>query len=297
MRLAIANGGRSAPAPSLRGVCCLCGSEMISKCGQYVRWHWAHKSRTNCDAWQESETDWHRYWKNAFPIDCQEVVHTDDGTREKHIADVKTPGGVVVDVQHSPISEVEVRNRERFYRNMIWIVDARHLAGWFLVGMSHDLASCRPMMYQIKWWGSSPLLEKWAKSSVHVYFDVMNSASEVGDEDGKLWILPPDTTIPVEKRVLWRLLEFTTSDKRGYVAPVQADAIVEAAMNGDLPPLHECEEEDAWQFRRELREVAGHIDEYGNKVLNAMLRKSEVQVDHRPLEKTYAPIEDEDLPF
>ena len=40
-------------------------------------------------------------------------------------------------------------------------------------------------MYKIEWWGPSPLLEKWSKSSVPVYFDVMNSASEVGDEDGK----------------------------------------------------------------------------------------------------------------
>ena len=39
---------------------------------------------------------------------------------------------------------------------MIWIVDARHLAGWFFIGMSHDLANCCPMMYQIEWWGSSP---------------------------------------------------------------------------------------------------------------------------------------------
>lgn len=129
MRLALVNDVRTEPTPNLRGKCCLCGQNMVSKCGQYVRWHWAHQSRITCDPWQESETAWHRYWKDAFPIDCQEVVHIDNGTKEKHIADVKTPDGLVVEVQHSPIAETEARIRETFYRAMIWIVDTRHLAG------------------------------------------------------------------------------------------------------------------------------------------------------------------------
>ena len=183
MRLALVNDVRTEPVPNVRGKCCLCGDDMISKCGQYVRWHWAHKTRITCDPWQESETDWHRYWKDAFPIDCQEVVHIDGRTKEKHIADVKTPAGFVVEVQHSPIAEEEARSREVFYRNMIWIVDAQHLTGWFSVGMAHDLASCCPMMYQVKWWGSSKLLDKWSKSRVHVYFDVMDSAKEYEDEE------------------------------------------------------------------------------------------------------------------
>ena len=270
---------------------------MISKCGRYVRWHWAHKTRITCDPWQESETDWHRYWKDAFPIDCQEVVHIDCRTKEKHIADVKTPGGFVVEVQHSPIAEEEARIRESFYKEMIWIVDARHLAGWFFVGTAHDLASCCPMMYQIEWWGQSRLLDRWSKSPVHVYFDVMNSAKEYEDEDGKLWLLPREMTVPVEKRVLWRLLEFDAANRMGYIAPVQAEVVIEAVMNGDFPPLHECEEEDTWRYRRELREVAGHIDEHGKKIPTARLRKSNLQIDDNRSESSYVPIDDDDLPF
>ena len=219
------------------------------------------------------------------------------GQFKKHIADVKTPGGFVVEVQHSPISEKEARSRESFYREMIWIVDARQLTGWFFVGMSHDLASCCPMMYQIKWWGSSTLLEKWSKSSVQVYFDVMNSAIEHEDEDGKLWYPPRETTVPVEKRVLWKLLEFEAANSMGYIAPVQAESVVEAVMNGDFPTLHECEEEDAWRFRRELREVAGHIDEHGNKIPTARLGKSNSQIDHKRSETSYTPVDDDDTPF
>ena len=295
MRLALVDGVRAEPAPNLRGKCCLCGDDMIAKCGQYVRWHWAHKARITCDPWQESETDWHRYWKDAFPVDCQEVVDVDDRTHEKHIADVKTPGGFVVEVQHSPIADHERLSRERFYKSMIWIVDARHLDGWFYLGLSRDLASCSPMMYRLEWWGPSRLLEKWANSGVHVYFDAMNSATEYDDEDGKLWFLPPETIVPVEQRILWRLLEFDAVDRTGYLAPVQAEAVIEAAMDGKIPPLHKCEEEDAWRYRRDFREVGGRIDELGNKIPTAKSR-SNLSNDRKPPEQSSIAIDD-DVPF
>ncbi len=297
MKLALVNNIRSEPAPKLHGKCCLCHGDMISKCGPYVRWHWAHKSRTACDSWQESETDWHLYWKDAFPIDCQELVYIDSLTGEKHIADVKTPSGVVVEVQHSPISDIEARSRERFYKEMIWIVDARHLEGWFLVGMSHDLVCCDPMMYHIKWWGSSTLMEKWSKSSVQVYFDVLNSTKEHEDENGNFWILPLENTVPVEQRVLWRLLEFDIDDRVGYIAPVRAEAVIEAVMNGDAPPLHVCEEENAWRYRREFREVAGHIDEHGNKIPTTGFSRSNSGIVQQQSERSITSINDDDLPF
>ena len=296
MRLALVDKVRTKPAPSLRGKCCLCGDDMIAKCGRYVRWHWAHKARTTCDPWQESETDWHRDWKDAFHIDYQEVVHVDDRTYEKHIADIKTPGGFVVEVQHSPIGEREALSRERFYKNMIWIVDARHLDGWFFLGMARHLASCRPMKYQIEWWGKSRLLEKWSKSGVHVYFDVMNRAVEHKADDGKLWVLPLETIVPVEKRVLWRLLEFNAIDRTGYIAPVQAEAIIEAVMDGNFPPLRECEEEEACQYRREFCEVAGHIDDQGNRIPTWKSR-SNLPNDRKSTERSNTPIDDDDLPF
>ena len=296
MRLAFVEDVRAEPAPNLCGKCCLCGDAMIAKCGQYVRWHWAHKARITCDPWQESETDWHRYWKDAFPVDCQEVVRADDRTHEKHIADVKIPGGFVVEVQHSPIDENEAQSREDFYRNMIWIVDARHLDGWFCVGMARDLSSCSPMMYQIEWTGISRLLERWSRSAVHVYFDVMNSATEHVDDDGRLWFLPHETKVPVEKRVLWRLLEFDVTYRTGFIAPVQAEAVITAVMNGNFPPLHECDEKDAWRYRRELREVAGHIDEHGNKTPIGT-SKSRLSNGHDRPERSNACIDDDDLPF
>jgi hypothetical protein len=77
---------------------------MVAKCGPRVMHHWAHAGRRNCDPWWENETPWHREWKNLFPEDCREVSHTaPDG--EVHRADIKTPAGIVIEVQHSNMTD------------------------------------------------------------------------------------------------------------------------------------------------------------------------------------------------
>ena len=106
---------------------------MIAKCGSRVRHHWAHASRRNCDPWWENETDWHREWKNRFPGECREVSHTSaDG--EVHRADIKTPTGIIIEVQHSPMTDDERESREAFYQNLVWILDGRPFRNNFHVG-------------------------------------------------------------------------------------------------------------------------------------------------------------------
>ena len=122
MRYAIVDGERAEAKPRLRGACQCCGGQTISKCGEHVVWHWAHRRREDCDPWWESETEWHRSWKDRFPPDWQEVVHCDPATREKHIADVKTPHSLVIEIQNSPIHPEEMRSREKFYESIVWIV-------------------------------------------------------------------------------------------------------------------------------------------------------------------------------
>ena len=124
MLTALVNGQRSAPFPGLKGVCPGCGQPATPKCGEQLAWHWSHKGRKHCDPWWENETDWHRAWKACFNINWQEVVQSDSATDEIHIADVKTPKGVVLEFQNSPMDLQEMRSRESFYRNMVWIVNA-----------------------------------------------------------------------------------------------------------------------------------------------------------------------------
>jgi hypothetical protein len=44
---------------------------------------------------------------------------------EVHRADVKTPTGIVLEFQHSNMTDAERLSREAFYGDMIWILD-----GW-----------------------------------------------------------------------------------------------------------------------------------------------------------------------
>ncbi|WP_341273595.1 competence protein CoiA [Olivibacter jilunii] len=111
------------PSPGEIGYCICCGSQMQAKCGEINTWHWAHISLKNCDSWWEPETEWHYEWKNHFPLVNQEVIHVDDVTGEKHIADVKTKNGIVLEFQNSPITPIEIRNREKFYKNMLWVIN------------------------------------------------------------------------------------------------------------------------------------------------------------------------------
>src|SRR5688572_30242664 len=96
-----------------RGVC-LCGSELIAKCGEVRINHWAHKGNRLCDPWWE-ETEWHRTWKGLFPNDWQEV-RQQAASGEWHIADVKTGQEWVIEFQHSHLNTDERRARNDFYQ-------------------------------------------------------------------------------------------------------------------------------------------------------------------------------------
>lgn len=124
MQYALVDGQRQEPSPGAKGECEMCGAPALAKCGPKVMHHWAHAGRRNCDPWWENETEWHRSWKNLFPPECREVCHTASGG-EIHRADIKTPGGLYIEIQHSAMSEAERTSREQFYKNLVWIVDAR----------------------------------------------------------------------------------------------------------------------------------------------------------------------------
>lgn len=124
LQYAIVGGKRVEAYLGGRGTCPTCGADMVAKCGPRVIHHWAHAGRRNCDPWWENETEWHRHWKNRFPEECREVSHTaPDG--EIHRADIKTPTGIIIEVQHSAITDAERLARESFYGNLVWIIDGR----------------------------------------------------------------------------------------------------------------------------------------------------------------------------
>ena len=118
-----ASGNRITATPNAKGICICCEAEMIAKCGSIKVHHWSHKSRKHCDPWWENETQWHRDWKNQFPKEWQEVVHiADDG--EKHIADIKTPEGLVIEFQHT-----QVLNLKKWMHEMLSLKTS---SGWLM---------------------------------------------------------------------------------------------------------------------------------------------------------------------
>jgi hypothetical protein len=173
---AFVDGKRRKAEPGLRGECCVCGDAMIAKCGERrLRvWHWAHLRTRTCDPWWESQTDWHRTWKNHFPEAWQEIVHQSE-TGERHIADVKTESGVVLEFQHSFLRREEREAREMFYQNMLWVVDGltrvRDKKRFFAsLTRDHSIINEKPLTYSVQP-NEGALLRDWGDSCKPVFFD------------------------------------------------------------------------------------------------------------------------------
>lgn len=191
MRFALIDNNRTEAQPKLNGLCCCCSNTVIAKCGTRKIWHWAHKSKTECDIWWETETEWHRNWKSNYPADWQEVSLLDKRTGEKHIADVRTVHNLVVEFQHSHIKPKERTSREQFYKNMVWIVDGTRLKydyPRFLKGKKNSFENTifydtdNPKIFRVDlvdWCFPSA----WLESSVPVIFDFRGDSS-MEDSEG-----------------------------------------------------------------------------------------------------------------
>ena len=116
MMLALVDGDRTHAQPKLTGHCPHCAGEVIAKCGPINAWHWAHKT-ADCDTWAESFTQWHADWQELFPPDSCEI------SIGNHRADVRSPTGLVIELQHSHLSADEIRERENHYGRMLWVFD------------------------------------------------------------------------------------------------------------------------------------------------------------------------------
>lgn len=201
MKYALVNGERQEAQPGISGKCQCCDSRVVARCGDIRMHHWAHNGQRKCDLWKESETEWHRAWKDHFPKEWQEVVDSAE-SGEKHRADVKTDQGYVIEFQHSPIKPEERQARENFYRKMIWIVNGtRRLkdkdkfmeARWSEpIGSKMGLEGVRNHFCE------SALLRDWSDSCVPVFFDF-------GEE--LLWCLWPKIYVKDNSIRIAQLLE------------------------------------------------------------------------------------------
>jgi hypothetical protein len=213
MKLADIEGNVREAQPGLTGKCRDCGHDVVAKCGQYRMWHWAHSKSKACDPWWEPETEWHRSWKNQFPVAWQEIGHTAQ-SGERHRADVKTESGLVLEFQYSALSEAERVSREDFYPRLVWVVHAvrrlRDRTKFFDLLRPLRVASGVPT-YAIHRYDGSALLRDWGKSRAPVYFDF--GETEQGDSP------------------LWRLYPLS-GDVLAYLSPIVRAEFVKAHRDG-----------------------------------------------------------------
>lgn len=206
MKYAIVEGRRTEPSRKTRGVCENCGGEAIAKCGEHVLWHWAHKTRQHCDHWWENEGVWHRAWKNQFPAEWQEVVLEDPVKRERHIADVRTPAGLVVELQRSTIEPAEVKAREAYYQKMVWLIDGCK-NDFDRVNFSMWRSSLTNGWVSFRWFGRSKLFARW-HTTKPVFMDF-------GEEHG-----------------FWRIAHYDPKTKLGQAVLVRPSDFVQLVISG-----------------------------------------------------------------
>jgi len=167
-------GGRVLASPKASAECPSCRSPVIAKCGRTIVWHWAHCSLKDCDEWAEGETAWHASWKSRF--DRSEVAITRNG--KTHRADALSSCGKVIEFQHSTISAYEIEEREQFYGNMVWVLDARSAYGNSRICLDHQWPSNGEPYCKFKW---DRRKTSFDESEKPIFLDLGVSSCDDGD--------------------------------------------------------------------------------------------------------------------
>ena len=101
-------------------VYCPLGHEMVAKQGEVMKWHFAHKTDSNC-IYSKGKTKWHLWWQSRIKTEYLEARMLVNDTL--HIADIYNKHSEVIEVQHSIMDKQTMHEREEFYGDMIWIFD------------------------------------------------------------------------------------------------------------------------------------------------------------------------------
>ncbi|MGH9440294.1 MAG: hypothetical protein ACRD22_21100 [Terriglobia bacterium] len=105
----------------------------------------------------------------------------------------------------------ELKSRESFYVDMVWIVDGtRGLdASYFNMGLGQRVdPEGSPTVFPFQWYGSSKLIQIWHKATCPVFFD-----------------------FGYEKHV-WRLVFYGPVKKRGVVGPIERADLISDLTKG-----------------------------------------------------------------
>lgn len=222
MKYALVNGEKVEATKGAKGICRACGNKVSAFCGDEYVHHWKHDKKHTCDAWWEKETIWHRMWKDNFPKDWQEVVQF-DGAGEKHIADVKTESGWILEFQHSHIKPEERFSRDAFYPNLVWVLDGtrrkRDKPNFLRILDEFAITSDDPRFRAIIGQDDCKLIKEWHESDAFVFLDFQ-------DED--------ETKQPI----IWFLFP-KIAENEAHLLPISRDYFIELHNNNKFDELVE----------------------------------------------------------
>jgi len=113
------------PSKGVHATCIDCGQEVISKCGPINADHFAHRPGVVCNTrFHDNKTEWHINWQHtidpAIPGVNVEVPIEKDGSIKR--ADLISKSNYVIEFQHSHLPKDERIEREKHYKNIIWVV-------------------------------------------------------------------------------------------------------------------------------------------------------------------------------
>jgi len=248
MKFALFNDERIEANKGAKGVCPSCGSELIAKCGEVYIHHWAHKKKCD-DHWWENETEWHRNWKNQFPEDWQEVIHRDE-TGEKHIADVKTSEGWVIEFQHSYLEPDERRARDNFYNKLIWVVDGTRrptdAKQFQKILNSATIFPHEPTLLYVYFPEKCRLLKEWKNSNSLIFFDFNDGYASNKD----LWYIYP--------RVSDNKIFLSQLSRSSFIEYLNNNEFDEIVVDKIINPVHKAIE-DSLPSELKLTELLSSI--------------------------------------
>jgi hypothetical protein len=236
MKYALVDGQRQEAKRGLSAKCPGCEAPMVAKCGEVKIWHWAHLGKLDCGLFWENETEWHRAWKGQFPEDWQEVYHRAENG-DKHIADVKTDQGWVIEFQHSALKPEERRSRNSFYPKLVWVVDGtrrKRDSQQFKDTLRKGVQVVPNVLCYKVSSDRNTLLKEWADSDAPVLFDFGPGPS------------------------LWWLLPKSPNGKREFVGPFSRAEFIELHLGG---PNNNVQDFEAF-----LKEFSGLVAGYNSNI-------------------------------
>jgi len=118
--------------PSKNFFCPSCRGELVVRAGNVNVAHFAHKSKCDCDGYDNDMSEWHRSWQRKFPLRNREVVLKLDEMnplsrnceKQTRRTDVLCYGHAI-EFQNSPISSSEFSERTYFFKllgkKVVWV--------------------------------------------------------------------------------------------------------------------------------------------------------------------------------